>query len=133
MLNPSQYSVYGLPTYADAEIIHSIIGKVDPNSRLTIYTDWRTGLLYIHDSLQEYDVSVHSRLWSITLGNLELQLFGSYGYRYDGKLRTGSFILFRETSTSMVECWRGSIPSLISDSSFNSIYSSGIVTIYGLW
>jgi len=132
-LNPSSYSVYGLPTYADTEIIHSIIGKVDPSSRLTIYMDWRTGLLYIHDSLQEYDVSIHSSSWSITLGNLEIQLFGSYGYKYDGKLRIGSLILFRETSIGMVECWGKSMPSFISDSSLNSIYSSSVVAIYGVW
>jgi len=107
-LNPSSYSVNGLPTYADAEIIHSIVGKVDTSDQLAIYMDWRTGLLYIHNSLQEYDVSIHSSLWSITLGNLELQLFGYYGYKYAGDLsfmHGDSILILRMTSLTMVESW----------------------------
>jgi len=133
-LNPSSYSVYGLPTHADAEIIHSIVGKIDPSNQLTIYTDWRTGLLYIHDSLREYYVSIHSSLWSITLGNLKLQLFGSYGYKYTGDLsfmHSNSILVLRVTSFTMVESW-GKLRPELNYQCFNisKTLDSGGVTIY---
>jgi len=133
-LNPSSYSVYGLPTYADAEIIHSIVGKVDPSSRLTIYTDWRTGLLYIYDSLREYNVSIHSSLWSITLGNLKLQLFGSYGYKYTGDLsfmHGNSILVLRITSLTIIESW-GKLRPELNYQCFNisKTLDSGGVTVY---
>jgi len=136
-LNPSSYSVYGLPTYADAEIIHSIVGKVGPSSRLTIYMDWRTGLLYIHDLLREYNVSIHSSLWSITLGNLKLQLFGSYGYKYTGDLsfmQSNSILVLRITSFTMIESWGKFKPELnyqnFNTSSISKVLDAEDIIVY---
>jgi len=114
-LNPSHYSVYGLPTYPDAEIIRGMVKNIDPSSQLIIYMDWRTGHLYIHGLLREYDVDIHSTLWSITLGNLKLQLFGSYGYKYTGDLsfmQSNSILVLRTTSLTMIESWGKLRPEL---------------------
>jgi len=131
--NPSHYSVYGLPTYADANIIHTIAKITDPQSQLTIYTDWRTGLLY-HSLMLEYNVNIHHSLWSVTLGNLRLQLFGSYGYKYEGDLsfmHSGSILILRATSFTMIESWDKSKPELsYRYSDISKMLDSGGIAIY---
>lgn len=106
--NPSRYSIYGLPTYGDGEIVRSVVKNTDPYNQLTIYTDWRTGIIYEHDLLQEYNAEIHSSSCPIKIGNLNLQLFGSCGYRYRGDLsfmRSNSILILRATSFTMVESW----------------------------
>jgi len=132
-LNPSSYSIYGLLTYADAKIIHSIAKITDLQSQLTIYTDWRTGLFY-HSLMLEYNVNIHHGLWSVTLGNLQLQLFGSYEYRYQGDLsfmHSGSILILRAASFTMIESWGRFKPELsYRYSDISKMLDSGGIAIY---
>jgi len=110
-LNPSHYSVYGLPTYGDTKIIQSLAKTINPYNQLTVYTDWRTGLLYMNDFIQRYEASISDNPLStyfMYLGNLQLRLFGYYGYKYTGDLsfmHGGSILILRMTSLTIVESW----------------------------
>jgi len=136
-LNSSGYSVYGLPTYGDTEIIQSLTKTINPYNQLTVYTDWRTGLLYMNYFIQRYEVSVNSNLWStyfMYLGNLQLMLFGYYGYKYTGDLsfmHGGSILILRATSFTMVESWGKARPELgYQYFNISKVLDAGDVTVY---
>jgi len=134
VLNPSHLSVYGLPTYADAKTIRSITTITIIQNSLIIYTDWRTGLLYTHDLMQKYNVSIHSSSWSITLGNLQIRLFGYYGRKYEGDLsfmHSDSILILRATSFTMIESWGRFKPELsYGHSNISKMLDAGGIAIY---
>jgi len=137
-LNPSSYSIYGLLTYADAKIIYGLVKITDPYSRLTIYTDWRTGEFYMHILLREYNVVDTNGSFSLCpamLGNIELRLFGVCRNKYRGDLsfmHSDTALILRATSFTMIESWGMFKPefSFKYSNDIDKVLDSGGIIIY---
>jgi len=128
--NPNVYSVYGLVSYSDkakTEVISELL-SVDVPAH--VYTDWRTGVIFLQFVLSEYSTTLQSQPSILVIGKLELRLFGSYGYRYDRSMQfpDGSIILFRERSLDIVESW--SQAPQFSSTIFSGIFDGNTFYVY---
>jgi len=130
--NPNVYSVYGLIDYSDKMKIEIISKLLSVDVPVNVYTDWRTGFTLFQLILSEYQGDIRRSLPTLTIGTLQLRLFGSYGYSYKDNtyFPPASIIIFREASLYMIKTWQSkpTFPSSV----FNTLFCSDDLQIYGV-